>query len=43
MLLNHKFTLGKDGDLAVPLDKPGLGVQVDMEALERFTVKREVV
>ena len=43
LLLNHKFTLGKDGDLAVPLDKPGLGVQVDMEALERFTVKREVV
>ena len=43
LLLNHKFTLGEDGDLAVPLDKPGLGVQVDMEALERFTVKREVV
>ena len=38
LLLNHEFVLGKDGDLAVPLDKPGLGVEVNMEALERFLI-----
>ena len=38
LLLNHEFVLGEDGDLAVPLDKPGLGVEVNMEALERFLV-----
>ena len=38
LLLNHEFLLGEDGDLAVPLDKPGLGVEVNMEALERFLV-----
>ena len=38
LLLDHEFVLGEDGDLAVPLDKPGLGVEVNMEALERFLV-----
>ena len=38
LLLDHEFELGPDGDLAVPLDKPGLGVTVKMEAVERFRV-----
>ena len=38
LLLNHEFVLGENGDLAVPLDKPGLGVEVNMEALERFLI-----
>ena len=38
LLLDHEFVLGKDGDLAVPLEKPGLGVTVNMEALKKFLV-----
>jgi len=38
LLLDHEFVLGEDGTLAVPLDKPGLGVTVNMEALERFKI-----
>ena len=38
LLLDHEFVLGDGGDLAVPLDKPGLGVTVNMEALERFKI-----
>ena len=29
ILVRHQFTLGDDGVLAVPMDKPGLGVEVD--------------
>jgi len=38
LLCDHQFSLGSDGALAVPLDRPGLGVTVDMAALERFRV-----
>ena len=38
LLLDHKFVLGKYVDLAVPLDKPGLGVTINMDALKRFQV-----
>ena len=38
LLSDHKFVLGEAGDLAVPLDRPGLGVTVDMEAVQRFLV-----
>ena len=38
LLLDREFVLSKDGDLAVSLDKPGLGVTVNMEALQRFLV-----
>ena len=38
LLADHQFRLGPDGALAVPLDRPGLGVTVDMAALERFRV-----
>ena len=38
LLSDHKFMLGEAGDLAVPLDRPGLGVTVDMEAVQRFLV-----
>ena len=38
LLEEHEFVLGPEGDLAVPLDKPGLGVTVNMEALERFRI-----
>jgi len=37
LLSNWKFTLTDDGCLQVPLDAPGLGVQVDETQLEKFT------
>ena len=43
LLLDHKFVLGQEGDLAVPLDKPGLGVEINLEVLEKFTVMHDVV
>ena len=38
ILVGHQFTLGDDGAIAVPMDKPGLGVEVDEEAIKRFHV-----
>jgi len=38
LLVGHKFTLGEDGALAVPMDRPGLGIVVDEAAVKRFTV-----
>ncbi|CAL4149353.1 unnamed protein product [Meganyctiphanes norvegica] len=38
ILKGPKFTLGEDGAIAVPLDKPGLGVEVDEDAIKRFHV-----
>ena len=37
LLLDLDFVLGKYGDLAIPLDKPNLGVIIYIiEALKRF-------
>ena len=38
LLLDHEFEVRPDRDLAVPLDKPCLGVTVNMEAVERSRV-----
>jgi len=38
ILVGHQFTLGEDGAIAVPLDKPGLGVEVNEQAVRRFHV-----
>ena len=43
LLLNHQFVLGPEGGLAVPLHKPGLGVEINMKVLEEFTVMHEEV
>jgi hypothetical protein len=32
-----------DGMVQVPLDQPGLGVEVDRARVERLTVRREVL
>jgi len=40
LLLNHKFILGENGDIEVPMNKPGLGVEVDHDALIKFTVDK---
>jgi len=36
ILVGHQFTLGDDGAIEVPMDKPGLGIEVDEEAIKRF-------
>mmetsp|Transcript_30093 Transcript_30093/g.52873 ORF Transcript_30093/g.52873 Transcript_30093/m.52873 type:complete len:445 (+) Transcript_30093:175-1509(+) len=38
ILKDHKWELGEDGAIGVPLDKPGLGIEVDEDAVRRFHV-----
>jgi len=33
----------QDGSLAVPLDRPGIGVDVDLDLVESLTVRHEVL
>jgi O-succinylbenzoate synthase len=35
--------MGADGMVKVPLDRPGMGVTVDMDRVEDLTVRREEV
>ena len=42
IIVGHLFTLGEDGAVAVPMDKPGLGVTVDEEAIKRFHVPKGI-
>jgi O-succinylbenzoate synthase len=40
-ITQERFTLNPDSTIDVP-DAPGLGVTLDPEALEKFTVRREI-
>jgi O-succinylbenzoate synthase len=40
-LVEPEFEVAADGTMAVP-NKPGIGVEVVMERLERVTLKREI-
>ena len=35
--------MGEDGLVAVPLDRPGLGVTVDVDRIENLTVRTRVL
>jgi O-succinylbenzoate synthase len=38
-----EWTMDADGMVHVPLDKPGIGVTVDMNFVDQITVRREVL
>src|SRR4029078_6639419 len=38
-----EWTMDADGMVPVPLDKPGIGVTVDMNFVDQITVRREVL
>jgi O-succinylbenzoate synthase len=42
-IVEPEWTLQADGTLAVPLDRPGMGVDVDRDRIEDLTVRREVL
>jgi O-succinylbenzoate synthase len=42
-IVTPEWTMGADGMVAVPLDRPGIGVTVDMDRVEDLTVRREEI
>lgn len=38
LLVGHSWSLGEDGAIAVPMDRPGLGIEVDEAAVRKFHV-----
>ncbi len=40
-IVTPEWTMGADGMVAVPLDRPGIGVTVDMDRVDGLTVRRE--
>jgi o-succinylbenzoate synthase len=42
-IVSPEWTMDASGDVAVPLDRPGIGVAVDEEQVEALTVRRLVV
>ena len=42
-IVTPEWTMGADGMVRVPLDRPGIGVTVDMDRVDGLTVRREVV
>jgi len=42
-VVDPEWTMDGSGRIAVPLDRPGLGVEVDRERLERLTVRTETL
>ncbi len=40
-IVDPEWTMGPDGMVQVPLDRPGIGVEVDRERVEALTVRRE--
>jgi len=42
-VVTPEWTMSEDGFVTVPRDRPGLGVEVDVERIEALTVRREVV
>jgi O-succinylbenzoate synthase len=41
-IVKPEWTMDADGMVAVPLDRPGLGVEVDRDRVEELTVRSEV-
>ena len=42
-IVTPEWTMGADGMVRVPLDRPGIGVTVDMDRVDGLTVRQEVV
>ena len=42
-IVSPEWTMDADGMVHVPLDKPGIGVTVDMNFVDQITVRREVL
>ncbi|MFW6079167.1 MAG: enolase C-terminal domain-like protein, partial [Gemmatimonadota bacterium] len=42
-IVEPEWTMRDDGTVAVPLDRPGMGVEVDRDRVEDLTVRREAV
>jgi O-succinylbenzoate synthase len=42
-VVSPEWTMDADGMVHVPLDKPGIGVTVDMNFVDQITVRREVL
>ncbi len=42
-VVTPEWTMGSDGMVAVPLERPGIGVEVDVDRIENLTVRRDVL
>lgn len=42
-IVTPEWTMDSEGRVAVPFDRPGIGVDVDVDHVEKLTVKREVL
>jgi O-succinylbenzoate synthase len=42
-IVTPEWTMTADGMVPVPLDKPGLGVELDLERIESLTVRKAVL
>jgi len=42
-VVTPEWTMEPDGTVRVPLDRPGIGVDVDMDRIENLTVRKEVL
>lgn len=42
-IVTPEWTMDRDGMVRVPLDTPGMGVEVDMDRVENLTVRRSVM
>ncbi len=42
-VVTPEWTMAEDGTMAVPLDRPGIGVDVDLERVNALTVRRAVL
>jgi len=42
-VVTPEWTMSEDGFVTVPRDRPGIGVEIDVERIEALTVRREVV
>jgi len=42
-IVTPEWDMSSDGQVTVPLEKPGMGVEVDLDRIEELTVRREQV